>query len=211
MLPLWEISSIPRCEHHVFLSHCAEDRGWLVNPLYEHLAAARVIPWIDRHDYPLGTDPFEALREGVLKCRHMVFLITLAMLDQGRGWANLEKCYAGILQDNLRLESMELAHVELPLFFVPRNHPVLARSIWAPVATRGSTHLHHHGDPVVWAAGEIRRFVETEQRRGAELGIDLENDSRFLERVTARRGLIDRVRLTYPMLEPLPRDDPMTP
>src|ERR1035437_7632999 len=136
MLPLWEIASFPHCEHHVFLSHCAEDRRWLVDPLHARLKSHQIIPWIDRHHYLAGTDPYEALREGVLKCRHIIFLITLAMLEQARGWANLEKGYAGILQDNLREGTVDLCHVEFPLFFVARDNPVLARSIWSPVAPK---------------------------------------------------------------------------
>ncbi len=51
---LWQIQSFPSCTHHVFLSHCREDREWLVFPLEEELRRRGVIPWLDRHEYPYG-------------------------------------------------------------------------------------------------------------------------------------------------------------
>ena len=50
----WTIQSWPRVTSHVFLSHCAEDRGGLVVPAFERLRQQRIIPWIDRHHYPAG-------------------------------------------------------------------------------------------------------------------------------------------------------------
>ena len=34
MIGDWRVQSLPRCTHHVFLSHCAEDRVRLVQPVY---------------------------------------------------------------------------------------------------------------------------------------------------------------------------------
>jgi len=67
---LWQLRSFPACTHHVFLSHCSEDRASLVMPLYEALQAQGIIPWLDLHDYPYGSRSFEALRNGVLWSRH---------------------------------------------------------------------------------------------------------------------------------------------
>src|SRR5690554_4175430 len=80
----WRIEYWPKCIAEVFLSHCAEDRSGLVLPVYEELKRRGVIPWIDRHHYPASREAFEALREGLLKCRHVVYFITPAMLRQGR-------------------------------------------------------------------------------------------------------------------------------
>jgi len=42
----WQIASFPRCSHHVFLSHCQEDRATLVVPAYDAVAGAGVKPWL---------------------------------------------------------------------------------------------------------------------------------------------------------------------
>lgn len=72
----WSISHFPACQFHVFLSHCDEDRRWRVFPLRERLESLGMPAWLDRHDYPAGTTPFEALREAILKYRHIVYLVT---------------------------------------------------------------------------------------------------------------------------------------
>ena len=82
----WQIASYPFCEFHVFLSHCAEDRDWLILPVYDALAQRGIIPWLDREDYYYGRDSRSALRDGLLRSRHVVFFITQAMLDNSRGW-----------------------------------------------------------------------------------------------------------------------------
>ena len=81
----WEIQFFPLCTHHVFLSHCREDRQWLLHDVCEELQRREVIPWFDQHDYPYGRASFQALRDCVLKSRHVVFFVTDAMLSQARG------------------------------------------------------------------------------------------------------------------------------
>jgi hypothetical protein len=39
----WQISSFPRCEYHVFLSHCALDRQEMVHPVYDELKRRGII------------------------------------------------------------------------------------------------------------------------------------------------------------------------
>jgi hypothetical protein len=51
----WRIQHLPRCTHHVFLSHCAEDRDRLVQPVYVALEEGKYSPWFDRHHYYAGT------------------------------------------------------------------------------------------------------------------------------------------------------------
>lgn len=86
----WAIGTFPECRYHVFLSHCQEDRERLVFPLRDSLQRIQRIPWMDCHDYPKGRPPFAALRDSLLECRHVVFLITESMLDQPRGWTMIE-------------------------------------------------------------------------------------------------------------------------
>lgn len=192
----WIISHFPRCEFHVFLSHCAEDRAWLVRPLFEQLKRRRIIPWIDWHHYPSGTDPYEALRDNILRCRHVVYLITEAMLTQGRGWVLLEKAFAGLLQDNLRYSSMELCHVELPLCFLPRPHAILPRSAWQPIVPKGR--FSPLGNEIDWAAAEIERFVIQEQRRALDISTSGHHDPDVRAWINARAGLADRIFGAYP-------------
>lgn len=87
----WRIEHWPSCVAHTFLSHCAEDRDHLVVPVYEELLRRRIVPWIDRKHYPLGRDAMEALQDELLKCRHVIYFVTPAMLNQGRGWAGTER------------------------------------------------------------------------------------------------------------------------
>jgi hypothetical protein len=195
----WSISHFPACQFHVFLSHCDEDRQWLAYPLFDRLETLGVSPWIDRHDYPLGMDPFEALREGILRCRHIIYLVTLAMLNQGRGWPVVEKTYAGLLQGGLTEAGLELSHVELPLFFVPVGAASLTRSVWNSLRYRGRfapTETNH----VEWAAQQILRFVVDEKARAIELAAELDRDSQFRKRLERRNqpGIMDRVCARYP-------------
>lgn len=46
-----QITSYPRCEYHVFLSHCAIDRSALVHCVYDELMRKAIVPWLDREDY----------------------------------------------------------------------------------------------------------------------------------------------------------------
>lgn len=144
--------------------------------------------------------PFEALREAILKCRHVVYLVTEAMLSQGRGWSVVEKSYAGLLQDSLTEDGLELSHVELPLFFLSMRNADLPRAVWNSVRYRGRF-SPGHADYVAWAAEEIRRFVADEKARGLEFARDLDRDLRFRERLDGRNqpGLIDRICARYPL------------
>lgn len=194
----WTISHFPACQFHVFLSHCDEDRQWLA--LRERLEALGISAWVDRHHYPAGMTPFEALREAILKCRHVVYLVTEAMLSQGRGWSVVEKSYAGLLQDSLTEDGLELSHVELPLFFLSMRNADLPRAVWNSIRYRGRF-SPGHADYVAWAAEEIRRFVADEKGRGLEFARDLDRDLRFRERLDGRNqpGLIDRICARYPL------------
>ncbi len=119
----WQITAFPKCDYHVFLSHCAQDRDGLVHPVDAELRRRRIIPWLDREDYYYGRDSRSALRYGLLKSRHVAFFVTLAMMDYRRGWCPMELAYADLLQGNLLYPGDPLLNVELPLFFLDSGDP----------------------------------------------------------------------------------------
>ena len=109
----------------MFLSHCREDADAIVLPVFNELKGYGIAPWVDRHDYPFGRTSLEALKDSVLRCRHVVFFVTEAMLSVSRGWCVIEYTLSRILQETL-IRGQTLSHIILPLFFVERNHPLLA-------------------------------------------------------------------------------------
>lgn len=192
----WQITSFPPCGHHVFLSHSAEDRDWLVYPVYNELQTRRIIPWLDRDDYLYGRESRTALRDALLKSRHVVFFITLGMMDNRRGWCAVEAAYADILQANLTHPGAPLLNFSLPLFFLDRADAELPRTIWAALRDRGRFHTPADGDPVAWAVEQVRAFLHREQSLSIEMarvvtpGTQIHTDLRNqrdgkLERVTA--------------------------
>ncbi|MFW6162543.1 MAG: toll/interleukin-1 receptor domain-containing protein [Planctomycetota bacterium] len=194
----WRLQFFPVCTHHVFLSHCREDRDSLVVPLYETLQKRGGLPWLDRHDYPYGRRSYEALRDGVLRCRHTVFLVTRAMLTQPRGWTILELAWADLLQENLREPGGELQAVAFPLFFVGRDSEGLLRSAWLPVRDRGVFCPPKSSDRVAWAAERVVAFLRQGEARGVDIASWLEQDSRARSRLSARPGILDRITCRNP-------------
>ncbi|HEX7448823.1 MAG TPA: toll/interleukin-1 receptor domain-containing protein [Pirellulales bacterium] len=196
----WQLQFFPACTHHVFLSHCREDRGWLVNPLADAMRDRRLIPWVDQHDYPYGRTSFQALRDGILRSRHVVFLVTDAMLQQPRGWSIIELAWAELLQDNLREPGGVLQNVSLPLFFVAREDARLPRCAWFPVIDRARFHLPADGNPVLWALHQIDAFVAREVQQGLDNVAWLDGDSRSRLRLKKRAGLIERITALRPAI-----------
>jgi len=203
---LWQIQFFPLCTHHVFLSHCREDRESLVIPLSRELDEQGVIPWLDQHDYPYGQASFEALRAGVLKCRHVVFLVTQRMLSQARGWGIVELAWAELLQENLREPGGALQTVALPLFFLDPANARLRRSPWQTLHDKAVYHRRRDGGRVAWAARQVSAFVLREAQRGLDNGIWLEQDSRARARLGARQGLLERITALHPGPIPAPGD-----
>lgn len=201
---LWQIQSFPPCTHHIFLSHCAEDRGELVFPLFENLQRSSVIPWLDQHDYPYGRTSFEALRDGVLKSRHVVFLVTKAMLAQPRGWGIVELAWTELLQSNLVEPGGVLQNIILPLFFVKPTSSRLLRSVWRTISDRAPFYSNKDGDPIAWASHHVCEFVLREQQFGLDNALGLEQDSHARARLGTRPGLIERITARTP--DPIPID-----
>jgi hypothetical protein len=189
----WQITSFPKCDYHVFLSHCALDRDGLVYPVYAELQRRRIIPWLDREDYYYGRDSRSAVRDGLLKSRHVVFFVTLAMMDHRRGWCSMELAYADLLQANLLYPGGVLLNLELPLFFLDRADLELPRTVWGLVRDRGRFHHPSDGDSVTWAVDQIVQFLRREQALTVDMAKTLAPGEPVYAQLSARPGLIERV------------------
>lgn len=200
MIGDWRVRYFPRCTKHVFLSHCAEDRVGLVQPVYDALEKKQYSPWLDFHDYPRGQDGFAALREGIIRCRHVVYFVTEAFLSQGRGWNSVETAYSDLLQKNFLQFGLELCLIQFPLFFVPRCHPVLQKSIWGSLVQRGKFYGPGEvdGEAVSWTTKEIVAFIQQEEIRGADLAVQIQNDPSFQYLLEKEKYLLSRVMCADP-------------
>ena len=189
----WVVQQFPRCDHHAFLSHCAEDRSALVHPVYAGLVAHGVRPWLDRHHYPYGRGSRGGLRDAILSCRHVVFFVTDAMLTQARGWCAQELAWAELLQDNLiQPGGPDLQAVLLPLYFVDPADPRLPRSVWQSGRDRGAF-CPAGSRPEAWAVEQIVAFLGREERQAARLGRMARSDAGLHAQLKARPGLDGRV------------------
>lgn len=189
----WQIASFPRCQYHVFLSHCAIDRSWLIDHVYDELRRRRIIPWLDREDYPYGRKSRTALLDGLLWSRHVIFFITLGMMDYRRGWCPMELAYSNLLQDNLNHPGGPLLDLELPLFFLDRNDPELPRTAWNVLRDCGRFHHPADGPPVPWAVDQIVSFLRREQDLALDRAKLLVPGQRDHDAILGRPGLVDRV------------------
>ena len=161
-------------------------------PVYERLAQKKIIPWLDRHHFPSGRGSHEALRESLLRCRHVVYFVTPELLRQGaaRGWCVLERGYGSVIQQALT----DFGHVELPLFFVERTDEELQRSVWSALADQGVffDSAPAKANPVTWAVRQIQDFIRREEVFAGEMllnasQIDLPfREKNFLDRITAK-------------------------
>ncbi len=199
---LWQLHSFPPCTHHVFLSHCREDRRRLVVPLAARLRQLQILPWIDLHDYTHGRTTFTALRDGILRSRHTIFLVTPSLLAQARGWTTIELAWANSLQENLVEPGGVLQNIMLPLFFCSPKHPGVPACVWECMRDRAIFCPPKTANRVRWAAREIHEFLVREAALGLEVDAMLEQDSRLRKRLKKRAGLIDRVTARYPTPAP---------
>jgi hypothetical protein len=190
---LWQIASNLRCEYHVFLSHCADDRSWLVHPVYDELMRRQIIPWLDREDYYYGRDSRTALRDGLLRSRHVVFFVTLGMLDYRRGWCPMELAYSDLIQANLTQPGGPLLNFELPLFFLDRVNPELPRTAWDALRDRGLFHRLSDGDAVTWAADQITNFLHREQDVALDMAKVVLPGQPVHNALIGRPGFVERV------------------
>ena len=200
MVGAWKVEWLPPCTHHVFLSHCAEDRVRLVQPVYRALEKNYYFPWLDRHYYPKGQKAFAALRENIIHCRHVVYFVTAKFLAQGRGWSSIELAYSNLLQENLQFPSLELCHIQFPLFFVTQDKVSLLRSAWGPLVERGRFYPSGRVDSgaVHWATQEIIAFIRQEERRGDSLADYVQNNADFQSILKKEPHLLQRIRCGSP-------------
>jgi hypothetical protein len=189
----WRIASYPGCEYHVFLSHCAADRPVLVYPVCEELMRRGIIPWLDRDDYYYGRDSRTALRDGLLRSRHVVFFITLGMMDYRRGWCQMELAYSDLLQSNLVHPGGPLLNLQLPLIFLDRSDPELPRTVWNALVDRGRFHHPSDGDAVTWAVDQIDGFLHREQKLAVDLAKVVLPGSPLHMALADRPGMVDRI------------------
>ena len=189
----WQISSFPRCKHHVFLSHCAIDRPKLVHRVYDELMRRRIVPWLDKEEYYYGRDSRTALRDGLLRSRHVVFFVTLGMMDYRRGWCLMELAYSELLQANLIHAGGPLVNFELPLFFLDRNDAALSRTAWNTLRNRGIFHHPSDGDPVTWAVDQIVAFLHREQDLALDMAKAIVPGQPVYKTLASRYGLVERV------------------
>ena len=199
----WTVDYWPRVGCHVFLSHSAEDRDRLVLPVYEELRKQQIIPWIDRHDYPAGRNSVEALREEILRCRHVVYFVTSAMLRQGRGWPPMERTLASVAQEQAVWKGIEFQHSELPLLFVERDHPVFQRSVWQPLLMKSisfSTSRAKRESRRDWAVRKVIEFVDQEFRWAEDVRKRLRHDADARNHFAGSVNLLRRIRAVDPAM-----------
>jgi TIR domain len=198
----WSIDYWPEIGCHTFLSYSREDRNDLVFPVHDGLKQRQVIPWVDRHQYPVGRDGFEALREELLRCRHVVYFITSKLLRQGRGWSAVERTYAELIQRRTTYHGTEFQRFELPLVFVNPSDPILHRSIWFQTLAR-ARFFHLTRRPrqtrVKWAIEQICDFARQEEQWAEDVRIRLRHDADAKQHFSISNGLLRRIRAAAPL------------
>ncbi len=199
------IDFYPRCTHHVFLSHSGADRKDLVWPVYERLKSRGVEVWLDQHDFEYGRDSLVALDEGVLNCRHVVFFLTYAMLENPKGWCPVELAYADLVQRNLRTPGLDLVNVVLPLKFV--SDESLKPTVWRTLDDSGQSYNPtKHPDAVGWATTAIERFLRSGEALAKQRDIRSKRDDEFKLALESIPGLRDRVTKFHPRRLPAESD-----
>jgi hypothetical protein len=189
----WQITSFPRCERHVFLSHCAEDRTELVHPVYEELKRKMIVPWLDREDYYYGRDSRTALRDALLRSRHVVFFVTLGMMAYRRAWCALELAYADLLQANFNYAGGPLLNFELCLFYLDPADAELRRTAWDVLRDRGRFYHPSNGDAVEWSVKQIAEFLDREQKLALDMAKVIVPGQPVYDSLIGRSGLVERV------------------
>jgi hypothetical protein len=189
----WQITAYPRCRHHVFLSHCAIDRTWLVHPVHEELKRRMIVPWLDRDDYYYGRGSRIALRDTLLQSRHVVYFVTLGLMDYKRGWCAMEAAYSDLVQANLVYPGGTLLNFELALFFLDGADAELPRTVWDKFRDNGRFHHPSNGDQVGWAVEEIAAFLQREQILALDRAKELLPGRPIYDASVGTPGLIDRI------------------
>lgn len=197
----WTIERWPELGFHAFLSHCAENRDRLVMPVFQELQRRKLIPWFDRHHYPLATDPFGALRNNLLRCRHVIYFITPQLLRQGRGWCATERTLAELIHAHFRIRELQLWNFELPLLFVDRTDLQLQRSVYASAASLGVRCPHPLSQSkkcINWSVEQIQRLIEQQYVQTEVMTDSIRIDESLHSHIDSLTGLLRRVTTTAP-------------
>ena len=195
----WQLASFPKCQHHVFLSHCQEDRDELVRPVYGRLVDSGIVPFLDVEDYYYGRDSRTALKDGILDSRHTAFFITDNLLSNARGWCVFELAFAEMLDANFHCRGGKLSSAFLPLFLIAQSDERLPRSVWQFVRDRGRFYNSvTEGDPIEWCHREIREFLLREWKQSKNLADLARNDVNFAAELKGVPGRFDRVTKFHP-------------
>ena len=200
----WKIEHWPELTHDAFLSHCREDKDDLVFPVFQQLALANVFPWFDWQDYPVGMKSLEALRQELVKCRHVIYFITPNLLKQGRGWCAVERSCSDLIQRHFEFSSSTLWNFELPLVFLPRNSSSLKKlvpTVWLPVLERGvwfDARSDQRLGQVEWATEQIQLLLQQQRASQQATTHRLQSDPALHQALQRVPGLADRITSAMP-------------
>lgn len=183
----------PEPKYHTFLSHAAEDRDRLVEPVRQELLSRNVTPWFDQTEYPSGMEPIYTLQESLLKCLHVVYFVTSSNVNQGRGWSSAERTLSSRIESHLSSGPDTLHNFQLALFFTPHAHVQTMRSIWDPLRKNGITTSYQVGSKqsIMWAADEITKFLTEQYQHRMETLIKLSKNSALQSYVHQYQGLYE--------------------
>jgi hypothetical protein len=155
-----------------------------------------VIPWFDRHHYPSSTDPFVALRNQLIRCRHVVYFITPHLLKQGRGWCAVERSYAELMQRHFECAAQTMWNLEVPLIFAERNDERLARSIWAPLLQKARWFGDRRAariSKIDWAVSEIQLMLQQQHAQIDSIASHIKSDASLNAFIGQYPGLDERL------------------
>jgi len=181
----------PEPRFHAFLSHSAEDRSRLVEPVRQELLARCITPWFDQTEYPAGMDPFYTLQESLLDCLHVVYFVTHANVSQGRGWSASERTISTNIQSHFISGPDTLHNYQLALYFTPQTHTETMKSVWNPLRQYGRTTNHRVGsqNSIKWAADTIEEFLKDQYQHRLGTLHKIAQDSSLKQFVDKHQGL----------------------
>lgn len=124
--PPWYVEEpvLDRNFHDFFISHVAEDQSEVVR-LKQELESialedgARFRCFLDVEDWPTGVPGSEAIRDVLLRSRHVILWITPRYLGAGsRGWVWYELAYAELIQNSIKFRNIGKRYYPyiLPIF-----------------------------------------------------------------------------------------------
>ena len=107
-----------------FISHVREDRDFATTLKTEVATIsgrggrrAPIQCFLDRHDWPIGNVPSEAIKDNLLRCEYMIPIVTPRFMEVNRGWVWYELAYSELieLQRNRRHPGVRYPYIA-PIF-----------------------------------------------------------------------------------------------